>query len=57
MSMLHRLDKDSYEKVHLTDFEDTKLYAIKKKKKILDGYGDWRTPKKTHDHINMIVDL
>lgn len=50
-------DKESYEKVHLSDFEDTKLYVIDDYERILDGYGDWRTPKKTHDHINMIVDL
>ena len=43
--------------MHLSDFEDTKLYVIDDYERILDGYGDWRTPKKTHDHINMIVDL
>lgn len=50
-------DKKSYEKVHLTDFEDTKLYVIDDYETILDGYGDWRTPKKTHDHVTMIADL
>ena len=50
-------DKNSYEKVHLTDFEDTKLYVIDDYETILDGYGDWRTPKNTHDHKTMIADL
>ena len=50
-------DKKSYEKVHLTDFEDTELYVIDDFETILDGYGDWRTPKKTHDHVTIIADL
>ena len=50
-------DQKSYDKVHLTDFEDTKLYVIDDYEKILDGYGDWKKPIKTHDHTNQFENV
>ena len=50
-------EKKSYEKYHLTDFEGTKLYITDDYETLLDGYGDWRTPKKTHDHMTFIESL
>lgn len=50
--------KELYEKVHLTEFEDTKFYAIDAYEEVLTyGYGKWRTPIKTHDHDNFIENL
>ena len=51
-------DSKYYESVHLTPFEDTKLYVIDHYDEVLTiGYGDWRTPTKTHDHNNMIDNI
>lgn len=50
-------DESTYGMVHLTDFEDSKFYVIDDYETVLDGYGDWRTPVKTHDHTNIIEDL
>ena len=50
-------DKKSYETMHLTDFEDTKLYVMDDYEEILNGYGDWRAPSRTHDHISFVSDL
>lgn len=50
--------RNIYEKVHLTEYEDTKLYIIDEYDKALEiGYGDWKTPAKTHDHSNHIKNL
>ena len=50
-------ERMSYESMHLTDFEDTKLFVMDDYENILDGYGDWRTPSRTHDHITFVADL
>lgn len=51
-------DSKYYENVHPTKFEDTKLYVIDSYDEVLTiGYGDWKTPAKTHDHNNMVGDI
>ena len=50
-------DRKTYESVSLNDFEDTKLFAVDDYEAILDGYGDWRTPDRTHDHMKFVENL
>lgn len=51
-------DSKLYDKVHLTTFEDTELYIVDSYDEVLTlGYGDWKTPVKTHDHNNTVGDI
>ena len=51
-------DSKYYESVHLTPFEDTELYVIDHYDEVLTiGYGDWKTPVKTHDHDNIVDNI
>ena len=51
-------DSNYYDKVHLTKFEDTELYIIDAYDEVLTiGYGDWKTPIKTHDHNDVVNDI
>lgn len=47
-----------YSSVHLSKFEDTNLYIIDYYDEVLTiGYGDWKTPVKTHDHNNTVENI
>ena len=51
-------DSKYYESVHLTKFEDTELYVINSYDEVLTiGYGDWKTPIKTHDHNDVVNNI
>ena len=51
-------DSKYYDFVHLTSFCDTKLYVIDHFDEVLTiGYGDWKTPVKTHDHNNTVENI
>lgn len=51
-------EKGLYENVHLTSFEGIELLVLDEYDKVLTiGYGDWKVPKKTHDHVTIVTDL
>lgn len=54
----YTFDSSQYDKVHLTQFENTELYIIDAYEEVLTyDYGDWRVPVKTHDHNNTVGDI